>query len=165
MRIIKKDSEKGFFNNKQEHWEQTSSVPKSHQIPEESVRDLKYVDISNSLYIPVKRYLDIFFSAIGILIFLIPMLIISILIYFDDPGRIIFSQYRVGRNGTLFKVYKFRSMKKTAPKYIAAMDLNDPQRCITRVGRILRKLSLDELPQLWNAVQCLRGPGSIGERH
>lgn len=153
MRIIKTDSEKGFFNNEQEHWEQTSSIQKSHQILEESVRDLKYVDISNSLYIPVKRCLDIVFSAIGILTFLIPMLIISVLIYFDDPGRIIFSQYRVGRNGKLFKVYKFRSMKKTVPKYIAAMDLKDPQRCITRVGRILRKLSLDELPQLWNVLK------------
>lgn len=153
MGMIESDNETEFVEIKQEYRKQTSSVQKAHHIPEESVKDLKHVDISGSLYLPVKRCLDIIFSAIAILICLVPMLVISVLIYLDNPGRIIFSQYRVGRNGKEFKMYKFRSMKKTAPKYIAAMDLNDPQRCITRVGRILRKLSLDELPQLWNVLK------------
>ena len=154
MKAPEADQTESFAETKQEPWEKYLNAKKEYQhIPEEAVADLEYVDVSGSLYVPAKRCLDILLSAVVLLVLLIPMIIIAAVIYLDNPGKVIFSQNRVGRNGKRFKMYKFRTMKKTTPKYIATMDLSNPQRHITRVGRILRKLSLDELPQLWNVLK------------
>lgn len=122
-------------------------------ITEESVRDLERVDVSGRVYCKVKRALDVVLSAIGLTILLIPMALIALVIYVDDPGKVIFSQYRVGMNGKRFKLYKFRSMKQDTPKYLATMELSHPQQYFTRVGNLLRKLSLDEIPQLVNVLK------------
>lgn len=122
-------------------------------IAEEDVCDLKYVDVTGKIYCKVKRLLDFTIALVGLSVLLIPLLLISLLVYIDDPGKVIFSQYRVGRGGKRFKLYKFRTMKMETPKYMATMDLNDPDRYITRVGHFMRKTSLDEIPQLFNVLK------------
>lgn len=121
-------------------------------ITEEDVSDLKYADVSRRVYGKIKRVLDIVLSVVGMVVVLIPVLMIVPLVYIDDPGDILFTQYRVGQRGKLFLLYKFRTMKMDTPQYIATMDLERPDRYITRVGRFLRKTSLDEIPQLWNVL-------------
>lgn len=98
----------------------------------------------------VKRMLDIIFSTMLIVLLLPLMVIIGALIRIDSSGGAIFKQKRMGRNAKEFTCYKFRTMKKEAPHGIPAKDLADPERYVTRVGRFLRRSSLDELPQLFN---------------
>lgn len=98
----------------------------------------------------VKRMLDIIFSTMLIVLLLPFMVIIGALIRIDSSGGAIFKQKRMGRNAKEFTCYKFRTMKKEAPHGIPAKDLADPERYVTRVGRFLRRSSLDELPQLFN---------------
>jgi O-antigen biosynthesis protein WbqP len=106
----------------------------------------------------VKRFLDVLFSII-LLTFLLPlMLVISVLIVSESRGGAIFKQYRMGRNGKPFLCYKFRTMRKDAPHSVPANELVDSQKYVTRVGGLLRRSSLDELPQLFNV---LRGEMSI----
>lgn len=100
--------------------------------------------------ITIKRGLDWIFSTLLIII-LSPLLGgIAVWIKLDDPdGKILFRQTRVGQNGSLFTIYKFRSMKTGTPNIPTAEFVN-PESFITRSGRFLRKSSLDELPQLFN---------------
>ena len=101
----------------------------------------------------VKRFLDIFFSVI-LMIFLSPlMLIISLAIVLETRGGAIFKQNRMGRNGKIFVCYKFRTMKRDAPHSIPAKELADPDKYVTAIGKLLRRSSLDELPQLFNVLK------------
>ncbi len=110
------------------------------------------------MYIYVKRLLDIVFAS-SILLFFAPLLLfLALVIKLDSRGPIIFRQKRFGQEGKIFTIYKFRTMKQSAPKNHPTNDLVNPQRFITRSGKIMRKLSLDELPQL---VNVLRGDMSI----
>lgn len=110
------------------------------------------------MYIYVKRLLDIVFAS-SILLFFAPLLLfLALVIKLDSRGPIIFRQKRFGQHGNVFIIYKFRTMKQSAPKNHPTNDLVNPQRFITRSGKIMRKLSLDELPQL---VNVLRGDMSI----
>lgn len=109
------------------------------------------------MYRYVKRFIDIVCSLIALLIFSPLLLIIAFLIKIDSKGPIIFKQKRVGLHGELFTIYKFRSMKIDAPN-LATDKLGDPSQYVTRVGKILRKTSLDELPQL---INILKGDMSI----
>jgi exopolysaccharide biosynthesis polyprenyl glycosylphosphotransferase len=104
------------------------------------------------LYALAKRIADMAISFV-LLVLLGPLLVlIAILIRLDSPGPAIFVQKRVGRNGELFDIYKFRSMLANAPKYAPSpTSSRDPR--LTRVGRILRRMSLDELPQLMNVLK------------
>lgn len=101
----------------------------------------------------IKRIFDIALSGIGIIVLAIPMLVIAIAIKIDDPGPILFKQKRVGqkKNGelTYFTMWKFRSMKMSTPHDTPTHLLENPEQYITRVGRITRKYSLDELPQIF----------------
>lgn len=106
----------------------------------------------------IKRFLDIFFSVIFITVLSPLMLIISVAVISESRGSAIFKQKRMGRNGKIFVCYKFRTMKTDAPHSIPAKELENPDAYITRVGRFLRRSSLDELPQLFNV---LRGDMSI----
>ncbi|URZ03533.1 sugar transferase [Clostridium felsineum] len=120
------------------------------------------------IYYIIKRIIDIIGSAIGIVILSPVMLVVIIAIKMDSKGSIIFSQKRVGQNGKTFNMYKFRSMVENAEKLLAGLkDKNevsgpmfkmsdDPR--ITKIGRFIRKTSLDELPQLFNV---LRGEMSL----
>ena len=97
-----------------------------------------------------KRFIDIVLSAIGLIILAIPMLIIAILIKFEDPGPVIFKQTRVGMHRKNFNLYKFRSMRLDTPHDMPTHMLENPQQYILSVGGFIRKTSIDELPQLWN---------------
>ena len=98
-----------------------------------------------------KRLFDIVLSFIGAIVLLPVFLIVSIAIFIDDPGPIFFKQKRVGKNKKLFKLIKFRSMKVKTPD-IPTHLLTDPSQYITRVGKFIRKTSLDELPQVYNIL-------------
>ena len=98
----------------------------------------------------IKRALDIILSGLGLLILAIPMLVIAVIIKLDSKGPALFWQKRVGLNKETFMMPKFRSMYTETPANMPTHLLQDPDRWITRSGRILRKLSLDELPQIWS---------------
>ena len=111
-----------------------------------------------------KRLFDIILSALGLIILAIPFLILSIIIFIDSPGASpIYTQVRVGKNGRTFKFYKFRSMIPNAEKKLDGLlnknemegpvfKMKDDPR-ITRVGRFIRRSSIDELPQLYNVLK------------
>ena len=81
------------------------------------------------------------------------MLVISVAIISETRGGAIFRQNRMGKNGEVFVCYKFRTMRTSAPHSIPAKELQDAQKYVTAVGRILRRSSLDELPQLFNVLK------------
>ena len=101
----------------------------------------------------IKRIFDIILSGMAIVILSIPMLIVAIAIKVDDPGPVLFKQRRVGKktNGelTYFMILKYRSMKMSTPHDVPTHLLKDPEQYITRVGKFIRKTSLDELPQIY----------------
>lgn len=101
----------------------------------------------------LKRLIDVALSVIGIIVLALPMLIIATLIKITDPGPVFFKQKRVGLNKTHFNLYKFRSMKMSTPKDCPTHLLENPEQYITSIGKILRKSSLDELPQLFNILK------------
>ncbi len=97
-----------------------------------------------------KRIFDVILSMGGLVILSPILLIISIVIVIDDPGPIFFTQKRIGRNKRFFKLHKFRSMKVSTPPDTPTHMLENPEQYITKVGRFLRRHSLDELPQIWD---------------
>lgn len=97
-----------------------------------------------------KRFFDIIISGLAIPILALPMLIIAIIVKCDSKGPVLFKQKRVGKNKKLFMMPKFRSMYTETPANMPTHMLNDPTRWITKSGRILRKTSLDELPQIFS---------------
>ena len=131
--------------------------------------DRKEILRTKRLYWMGRRAQDVFFSLLALIVLAIPMAIVALVIWIDSPGASpIFSQDRVGRDGKIFKFYKFRSMIPNAEarlKDVLAQNemdgpvfkmKNDPR--ITRVGRFIRRTSIDELPQL---INILKGDMSI----
>ena len=106
-----------------------------------------------TLYIHVKRILDILFLIIFSPILLPVILLLSIAVKVSSPGPVFFTQKRVGINRTFFTIYKFRSMYSETPKDIPTHLLQNPEVYITPVGKFLRKSSLDELPQVINILK------------
>ena len=98
----------------------------------------------------IKRLFDIFLSSVGLVCSSPLWILFSLAIWLEDRGPLFYTQDRVGKNGRIFKAYKFRSMIPDAEKHTGAVwaSENDPR--ITKVGRILRATAMDELPQLWN---------------
>ena len=105
-----------------------------------------------------KRMIDIVLAALALIILLIPMLIIAIVIKISSKGPVLFWQKRVGKGKNTFMMPKFRSMYTDTPAQMPTHLLEDPARWITPAGKILRKTSLDELPQI---ISILRGHMSI----
>ena len=131
--------------------------------------DRKEILRTKRLYWMGRRAQDVFFSLLALIVLAVPMAIVALVIWADSPGASpIFSQDRVGRDGKVFKFYKFRSMVPNAEaklqEVLAQNEMdgpvfkmkNDPR--ITRVGRLIRRTSIDELPQL---VNILKGDMSI----
>ena len=98
----------------------------------------------------IKRLIDIVLSGMALLILWFPMLIVAILVKCDSKGPVFFWQKRVGLHKETFMMPKFRSMYTETPANMPTHMLEDPDQWITKVGRILRKTSLDELPQIWS---------------
>jgi len=101
----------------------------------------------------IKRVLGFLLSLLGIIILSPILLIICLAIKIDSKGPIIFKQKRVGKNKKYFSIYKFRTMKSETPKEMPTHLLNNPDAFITKVGKFLRKTSLDEIPQLFNILK------------
>lgn len=102
------------------------------------------------VYRNIKRILDILFSAILLVLGAIPLLIVALIIKIDSPGEALFKQERLGLNGKTFKIYKFRSMCVGAEKKGSGVYSGKNDARVTRVGKIIRATSIDELPQLIN---------------
>lgn len=141
-----------------------AAVVKEREVPE---LDFKYDP--KPVYSFVKRFADIFLSLIALIMLSPLFLVVSAAIFIRDPGNPFFSHYRVGRNGKKFKMYKFRSMYKDAEERKAElMEANeckganfkmaDDPRIIGKLGKFIRKSSIDELPQL---VNILKGDMSV----
>lgn len=103
-------------------------------------------------YLKVKRIIDIVFSFLALTILFPLFLILAIAIKIDSKGPVLFRQKRVGIHKSYFYILKFRTMKIDTPKDMPTHMLEDPEQWITRVGKLLRKTSLDELPQIWNIL-------------
>ena len=99
-----------------------------------------------------KRVIDIALSCIGIVVLAIPMFIVAIIIKIDSPGPVFFKQKRVGKNKKYFIIIKFRSMPVTAPHDMPTHKLENSEQMLSKFQRFERKMSLDELPQLFNIL-------------
>lgn len=97
----------------------------------------------------IKRLIDLILSCCGLLVLAVPMAVIAVIVKLDSKGPVLFWQKRVGVHKATFMMPKFRTMYTDTPANMPTHMLNDPERWITKSGRWLRKLSLDELPQIW----------------
>lgn len=115
--------------------------------------NIRRVPLSNTFNSTIKRCVDIIGALVALIIFAIPMLIVSIIIKTTSKGPLIYSQVRIGLHNKEFKMYKFRSMEvqTEAAEKKAWTTLNDPR--VTPIGKIIRKTSIDELPQLFNVLK------------
>ena len=100
----------------------------------------------------LKRVLDIVLSFIGIVFAAIPMLIVAVIIKLDSPGPVFFRQKRVGKDKKYFTIIKFRSMPITAPHDMPTHQLENPESMLSGFQRFERRMSIDELPQLFNIL-------------
>lgn len=98
----------------------------------------------------IKRGLDVMLSFSGLLVLSPVYLILGLWIFIDNPGPILFTQKRIGKDKQYFKLHKFRSMKMDTPHNVPTHMLENPEQYITRIGKYMRKHSLDELPQIWD---------------
>lgn len=108
-----------------------------------------------------KRLIDLVLSTMGIIVLAVPMGVIALIIKITDPGPALFKQKRIGIHKSYFNLYKFRSMKMSTPKDCPTHLLENPEQYITKIGKFLRKSSLDELPQLlniWMGQMSVIGP-------
>ena len=147
-------------------------MEESFRFDEEIYENAITIDLSNvankasALYSISKRTMDIVSSLVGLILLSPLFLLVAILIKLDSKGPIIFKQIRIGKNSKPFYIYKFRSMKIDAPnlsteEFINASDFT------TKVGKFIRKTSLDELPQLVNVLKgdmSIVGPRPVIER-
>lgn len=124
-------------------------LPEDMRVPE--VRP--YYDIlkKKTVSLFVKRLFDITLSLLLIIVLALPMMVIALLIKTDSEGPIMYRQERVTRNGRVFRIHKFRTMVQNADKIGTAVTVGNDSR-ITRVGNRLRKVRLDELPQLFDVL-------------
>jgi len=104
------------------------------------------------MYLFFKRLVDIVLSCLGIVLLSPIILLLIIIMKLDSKGPILFKQKRVGINKTYFNILKFRTMRIDTPQDMPTHLLENPEQYITRVGKFLRKTSLDELPQIWNIL-------------
>lgn len=100
----------------------------------------------------LKRVIDIFLSVAAIVVLALPMLALALAIKLDSPGPVFFRQKRVGIHKTHFNILKFRTMRIDTPRDMPTHMLENPEQWITKMGKFLRKTSLDELPQIFNIL-------------
>lgn len=122
------------------------------------MRAMLFLEEFKKMYLYIKRGIDFILSLLGLVILAPVFLILIIAIKLDSPGPILFKQKRVGINKSYFYILKFRTMKIDTPKDMPTHLLTNPDQYITKVGKFLRKTSLDELPQI---INILKGEMSI----
>lgn len=98
----------------------------------------------------IKRIFDIILSFGGLVVLSPVFAFLALWILIDDPGPVLFTQKRIGKDKQYFRLHKFRSMKCATPKNVPTHMLNNPEQYITKSGRFIRAHSLDELPQIWD---------------
>lgn len=113
---------------------------------------MKQFTTSQKIYMVVKRCIDFVLALLALILLSWLFLILCIAIKIDSPGPILFKQKRVGIHKTYFPILKFRTMRIDTPKDMPTHLLADPEQYITKVGKFLRKSSLDELPQIINIL-------------
>ena len=113
----------------------------------------KSVSFGRKVNLFFKRSFDIIFSLMMIAALALPCAVVALAVALDMHAGPFFTQDRVGRDGKLFRMIKFRTMTPDAPKDVPTYELQDAHKYITRLGNILRKTSIDELPQLWNVLK------------
>jgi exopolysaccharide biosynthesis polyprenyl glycosylphosphotransferase len=143
-------------HTRQLHEELQRSIPIQHIDPAWALGIMER--LPRPLELAVKRMLDVFLGAIGLLILILISPLLALAIYLDSPGPILYRQIRCGRGSRPFSIVKFRTMTPDAEQDGVARWASTHDRRITRVGRILRKMRLDELPQVFNV---LRGEMSV----
>lgn len=102
------------------------------------------------IYLPFKRFLDLLCSFLAIVVFSPLFIVIAIIVKSTSKGPVFFKQERIGKNKKVFLILKFRTMKIDAPKDVPTHLLENPEMHITKIGKFLRKTSLDEIPQAFN---------------
>ncbi len=127
--------------------------PRNYSFQQVFTHSHKSTHSEKSAYKTIKRLLDILIAVLFILLFLPLFILLIAAIKLDSKGSAFFIQDRVGKSGKVFKIYKFRTMVMRAPRDVATAKLKDSNKYITRMGKMLRKTSLDELPQLFNILK------------
>ena len=158
LAVIKRDKKDINGNNPYIYPEKAESV-----LPEDMARYAKDLPAAANRHSGVyekfiKKAIDSVISFFGLLILSPLFVILCVAIVIDDPGPVFFTQNRVGSDKKFFRLHKFRSMKMSTPHDMPTHMLKNPEQYITRVGKFLRKASLDELPQIWD---IFRGKMSI----
>ena len=115
-----------------------------------SMSKRSFLTARQKIYLPFKRFFDIFLSLLAIIVFSPLYIIIAIIVKTTSKGPVFFKQERIGKNKKHFKILKFRTMRTDAPKDVPTHMLDNPELYITRIGKFLRKTSLDEIPQAFN---------------
>jgi O-antigen biosynthesis protein WbqP len=100
-----------------------------------------------------KRALDLILSILFLPFVLLVIIVLGIIIKFEENGTIFFRQERVGKDGKIFRIFKLRTMYVTAPSKLPTCEINNPDIYITKIGRFLRRWSIDELPQFFNVIK------------
>jgi len=104
------------------------------------------------IYLPFKRFFDILFSLLALIVFSPLYIVLAILVKTTSKGPVFFKQDRIGKNKKIFKILKFRTMRSDTDPNTPTHMLENPEAHITKVGRFLRKTSLDEIPQAFNIL-------------
>lgn len=112
----------------------------------------EFLTLRQKLYLPWKRFFDILCSLLAIIVFSPLYIVLAILVKATSKGPIFFKQKRIGKYKKTFNILKFRTMRIDTPKDVATHLLDDPAKYITKVGKFLRKTSLDEIPQAFNIL-------------
>lgn len=110
------------------------------------------LSVSQKQYMKIKRSIDFVLALLALIVLAIPLLVLCVAIKLDSPGPILFKQKRVGIHKKHFMILKFRTMRIDTPKDMPTHLLKDPDQYITKIGKFLRKSSLDELPQILNIL-------------
>ena len=111
-----------------------------------------FLSTRQKIYLPFKRFFDIFLSLLAIIVFSPLYIVIAILVKCTSKGPVFFMQERIGKNKKHFYILKFRTMRIDTPKDTPTHLLENPEQYITGIGRFLRKTSLDEIPQAFNIL-------------
>ena len=110
----------------------------------------KFLTARQKIYLPFKRFFDILLSFLTITVFSLLYIVLAILVKCSSKGPVFFKQERIGKYKKHFKILKFRTMRIDTPKDVPTHMLENPDQYITKIGRFLRKTSLDEIPQAFN---------------
>lgn len=110
------------------------------------------LSVRQKIYLPFKRFFDIFLCLLALIVFSLLYIVLAILVKATSKGPVFFKQKRIGKNKKTFNILKFRTMRIDTPHDTPTHLLEDPDKYITKVGKFLRKTSLDEIPQAFNII-------------